>query len=91
MDEMTETAVMANTTEMTELATVTYWIEGDGDCCIEYLCGYRKLWFWFRSVLIVIIGAIGLLGNIFVLAVLCRLKMRKNVFYNLLMALSGLL
>ena len=88
MEEITETALMVNSTEMTELATVTEFIGGVGDCCKQYPCGYEELWFWFRSVLIVIIVTVGLLGNIFVLAVLCRPKMRKNVFYNLLLALA---
>jgi len=58
------------------------------DCQYGSEFGFGEETFWLTGVLLVIIGTVGLLGNIFTIAVLCRSKMRKSVFYNLLLALA---
>ena len=69
-------------TETAEMAVVTVWTEAGK------IIDKKFLLYWISGIMMVICGIIGLLGNIFTLAVLCRPKMRKNVFYNLLLALA---
>ena len=50
--------------------------------------GYEKEFFWIGGVSFVVVGFVGLIGNILSLLVLCRKKFRKNSFYNLLTTLA---
>ena len=89
---MEEVAAMSNMTEMTETAELTEWNWGTYNSVyyntLYYYWIHQKLDFWCNDVLPFIFGAIGLLGNCLTIIVLARPKMRKSVFYNLLLALN---
>ena len=50
--------------------------------------GYEREFFWISGVLLIIIGIIGLLGNIMTITVLSQPQMRRRLFHNLLLALA---
>lgn len=58
--------------------------------CLEskHKYGYEKEYFWISGVALVLVGCIGLIGNILNLVVLCRKKFRKKVFYHLLIEMA---
>ena len=74
MDEMPETTEMVVMANMTELAEWTKWNEvsltaetnktlySDND---YYAWIDEKTFFWFSGILLVVVGTIGILGNIF--------------------------
>ena len=58
------------------------------DCRYTTMSDFEKQKFWISGILLVIFGAVGVLGNSFTIAVLCQQRMRKNTFYNLLVILA---
>jgi len=58
------------------------------DCQDRSMSNVYKEHFWISGILLVIFGSVGVLGNIFTIAVLCQPKMRKSTFYNLLVILA---
>jgi neuropeptide Y receptor type 1 len=46
--------------------------------------GYQDLFFWLSGVLLVVVGILGIVGNLLNLIVLCKSPLRSQVFYNLL-------
>ena len=59
------------------------------DCIyLNFKHGHGREHFWISGILLSIVGAIGLVGNVFTLIVLWQPKMRKILFYNLLIALA---
>ena len=49
--------------------------------------GYEKEYFWVSGVTLLVIGIIGLIGNLLSLLVLCRAEFRGVVFYNIMIEL----
>jgi len=58
------------------------------DCRYTTMSDFEKQKFWISGIILVIFGAVGVLGNSFTIAVLCQQRMRKNTFYNLLVILA---
>jgi len=93
MDEMAVVTAMDNMTEMTELTELTELYE-NAVMAEEFVTNAYYHWidqqlsFWCNDILLPIFGTIGVLGNFLTLSVLAQPKMRKSVFYNLLMALA---
>ena len=50
--------------------------------------GYEAEYFWVTGILLVIVGFLGLLGNLINLVILCHKELRSKIFYNLLAALA---
>ena len=55
---------------------------------VDWKFGYEKTVYWVSGVILSIVSFFGLLGNILNIIVLCQQKLRKNNFYNLLLALT---
>jgi hypothetical protein len=50
--------------------------------------GYEKEYFWISGISLVLVGIVGLVGNVISLLMLCRKNFHRNVFYNLLIMLT---
>ena len=56
-------------------------------CSVSWKHGYDREFFWISGVLLLIVGTIGIFGNIFSIVILCQNRMRKTTFFNLLLVL----